>query len=479
MGYPRTYIASIIIAVLITGTFSVPQRANAIFGVGDTVFEIGSIDTVIQTMGDKIATGYASVSSFATAALQQKELVGDGVANAALNVVRNALVKSVLDWAKGGFNGKPAFVQNLNATLDAIADGVADSFIRGSGLSALCSPFALQVKGALALNYKNQRTGTQIQRCTFDTLGKNIKDFGKSVDRAKQMTFADFFTYTTNPVNSPQGAYLDAQAKLEVAITNKKGEKLKLLDFGKGFLSKEECMPIEGQDGEFNCQIITPGDTISASINKSLGLGQDALVSADEINEFVSAAISTAMQSVLTKGLAAYNSNSAPSGNYGYAQADIAYTSAAPAMINRILPTQQIAIDQLANAQTDIETTCYTRPTPVDQFNEPVVWTEEQYAADRLKQLQDKGVYDLLLKTIIKSGDAQRGYNELVKMLVRAQNATTSSESIAITQELLDLTDKPYIYVHNQESGMYLTDVQSQVSSKCSRFDFGGGGGGD
>lgn len=468
----RTYIAYFMMVAVLTTAFSVPQRSHAI-----PAAIVADPWTLIQTIAVKVGNELTNVGSAASVGLAKKELVLDGIASAAFGVLRKALVNSVLDWAKGGFDGKPAFVQNLNDTLDALADKTASDFIQGSALSALCSPFALQVKGALALNYKDQRgAGTQIRRCTFDTISKNINNFGKSVDKAKEMTFADLFNYTSNPVNSPQGAYLDARAKMEIAIINKKGEKIKLLEFGDGFLSKEECFPTDETGANFKCQVVTPGDTISASINKSLGLGADALVNADEINEFVSAAIGTVMQNVLSKGLSGYNPSTAPSGEYGYAASDIEYTSNSGAIIEGILPTQQTAIDQLVNAQTDIETTCYVRPNPADEFGESTTWTDEQYAADRLKQLQDKGVYELLLQTIIKVGDAQRGYDELGKLLVRARNAVTSAESIAVTQEVSNLTNKSYIYTDNERSGAILADVQSQVSSKCGRFDFGGGG---
>jgi hypothetical protein len=68
------------------------------------------------------------------------------------------ITRSVVNWINSGFNGQPSFVQNFNQYFANVADQAAGEFIKGSALSFLCSPFASQIKIAIAQSYANRNT---------------------------------------------------------------------------------------------------------------------------------------------------------------------------------------------------------------------------------------------------------------------------------------------------------------------------------
>src|SRR3989338_4139180 len=160
-----------------------------------------AFDTIINTIGN----GLDAVTSYASMSLAQKEIIWDGVASGLFEIARKALVQSIIDWIRTGFQGSPAFVQNLKGYFEGIGDEIAAEFITGVGLDALCSPFALDIRAALILQFeKDRKNGEGVNKCTFKDLSKNIKNAGKGAQKA--FTSEDFFKVYSNPVNTPQGA---------------------------------------------------------------------------------------------------------------------------------------------------------------------------------------------------------------------------------------------------------------------------------
>jgi hypothetical protein len=142
------------------------------------------------------------------------------------------------------------------------------------------------VQIAVATQYQQGRDSEQsAPTCTLTGIIDNIEGFISGIDPGRGL--ADWLTITNTPQTyTPYGAVLSAQATARARLINAEGEEIKLLDYGSGFISQSVCEIIEGTDQE-NCQITTPGVTIANQLNKVLGVGQDILVEADEINEYI------------------------------------------------------------------------------------------------------------------------------------------------------------------------------------------------
>jgi len=271
-------------SVLVAGSISLvpltPKgevlQAEAIFGVGDIVF-------------DPQNAVFNTISSIATDFLSVKELELDPIANALAKMVLKSMTQSIVTWINNGFQGSPAFVSDLKQFMLERADQVAGDFIYNNpDLNFLCSPFQLDVKIALAVNYQQQAHGGLNAQCTLSDVTDNVEGFlnGNFNDGG----WASWFEVTQNPVNTPTGAYLAAEAEMYARIVDEEGRQIRQLDWGNGFRPLKICDKVETPNGQqMNCHIGTPGVIIADQLSKSLGAGQDTLITADEIGEIVDA----------------------------------------------------------------------------------------------------------------------------------------------------------------------------------------------
>lgn len=240
--------------------------------------------------GTSAANAAANVANFA------RENVLDGLAWSIAKQVVSSMIRSLINWVNSGFQGSPAFVQDLKQHLLGILDQAAGQFIQSLGGIGefICSPFRLDVQAALSINYararSNMPSGPTEGMCTLTGIQSNIENFlSGTVDSMDQ-----WLQVTSNPQNTPLGAYLEAEARMNVALRNAAGQEVELLNFNQGFLSRRICEGINGQPSQEgqNCRITTPGQVIADRLNHALGAGQDALIEADEINELIGALLS-------------------------------------------------------------------------------------------------------------------------------------------------------------------------------------------
>jgi hypothetical protein len=206
-----------------------------------------------------------------------------------------AITAQTVEWINNGFDGKPAFVENFNEFFNKVADQAAGEFIQGSALSFLCSPFQAQVRIAIATSYA-QRNVAPAQTCT-------LSDVVDNVEGVVQGNFADggwpgLISFTSEPSNNPFGAYMTAQARLNNAVIAEVSTEEKKISPG-GYLAQEECDP----PGSDNCNIVTPGSTIEASLESTLQANLDSLQLADSVDAILSALQHQLMTKVLYEGL--------------------------------------------------------------------------------------------------------------------------------------------------------------------------------
>src|SRR6185369_9942155 len=103
-------------------------------------------------------------------------------------------------------NGQPSFVQNFNQYFANVADQAAGEFIKGSSLSFLCSPFAPQIKIAIAQRYANRNHAAT---CSLTKVTNNINGFLRGAWGAGG--WGGLLQLTTVPTNNPYGALAYAQ----------------------------------------------------------------------------------------------------------------------------------------------------------------------------------------------------------------------------------------------------------------------------
>ncbi len=291
----HTVASLLVIAVVTAAVYApIPQTNNVPQAHALAVAVVGGNGTIQET----ISAGANTLIAGFQDAFFIKEFTLDGIANGLAKMILKSMTQSILNWINSGFQGKPAFVTDLKQFMrDRIDQTVGEYIYNDPALNFLCSPFQLDVKIALATSYQQSAHdgfGSKAQ-CTLSQVTDNVEGFLNG--SFSEGGWNSWFELTQNPVNTPTGAYLAAESEMYARIIDEQGNTIKELDWGDGFLSFKVCGDTQNQK---NCDITTPGRVIADQINKSLGAGQDALISADEINEIISALFAQLAQMALT-----------------------------------------------------------------------------------------------------------------------------------------------------------------------------------
>ncbi|MES2213820.1 MAG: hypothetical protein V4465_00290 [Patescibacteria group bacterium] len=185
-------------------------KAKALFGIGD--FGV-TID--VKALLREIADGAAMI-------LAQK-MIDD-------------IVKSTITWANNGFNGNPAYITNPGRFFTNIADKAAGSFIQGSDLGFMCSPFQDTVRLSLALQY--YQPPEDLYQCSITGIKGNIENFYNDFSAGG---WDAWFSMTQTPTNNPYGAYLTAKVDLDSRIASAIDQAHNEANQNQGFLNLKEC----------------------------------------------------------------------------------------------------------------------------------------------------------------------------------------------------------------------------------------------
>lgn len=310
----------------------VPHPASNYSTVPEVNAQVAVIDTgnIVQTTATKISAGATAISSGATsvntAQLFTKEFILDGIAWGLAKSIISSMTASTVKWINSGFEGSPAFIQDLDGFLLNVADEVAGSYLQELGEigSFLCSPFQLDIQVALALEYQVAREQRPYEGCRVSETFENFESFieGNFLEGG----WEDWFTLTAQPEKyTGYGQKLSAENTFNQRLLRAQNSETEILRFGDGFLSHEVCEAVEGPNAyQERCRIVTPGQTISNSLNKALGSGQDSLIAADEIDEIIGALVGQLAVKAITGaagllGLSAntgYTSSGYSSGSY-------------------------------------------------------------------------------------------------------------------------------------------------------------------
>lgn len=256
------------------------------------------------------------VNTASNIAQEIKDKVLDPIAYHIAKTFISQMLRSTVIWINSGFKGSPAFIQDLDKFLLDTADLAAGEYIKSLGEvgSIICKPFRINIQLALKLKYQKAREGRRVDECRLSGIVDNIENFiDGTVSRDK--FWAQWIEVTSKPdTYTPYGQMLEAETGMNIYINGKKTTILQETSWGQGFLSKKVCEPVAVANAAAAgspasaptaapkevCKIVTPGETIAASLNKALGASTDSLVAADEINEVIGALIGQIANQALT-----------------------------------------------------------------------------------------------------------------------------------------------------------------------------------
>lgn len=369
------------------------------------------------------ASAAAAINTGATAAATgvntKKEIIGDPLAFAVKRVVIHSITKSTVNWINSGFNGSPAFVQDLQSEFLRIGDTVAtsyiDEFLQNDSIQN--NPFRDEIGQAVLSGYFSAtgRDGFYIQNpFTLDKVSSDPRafingDYKKGgLNAWRELVF--------NPGNNPlllRDAVSDAlHNKIGSAVDNRKSELVSgngynsfrgkcakrtsnyskdasssnVLSVSKGGVdssigkagtsafggggakdfskssSPSTSLSLTNTDNCLGFPILTPGALISHSANKFLAdNGLDQLIAADEVSEVVNALAAQLINQVLGSG--GLSGTSAPRAGGGRSYADrlgdpkeLTKDSSSLNMSTAFLTTISNQSDQLAEYRSNWQT---------------------------------------------------------------------------------------------------------------------------
>jgi len=259
-------------------------------------------------VGEKVIS--VPVLDFSAAKQRTSQNVIQCIVKSIAQAAIDQITRSIVTWINSGFNGQPSFVTNFNQYFANVADQAAGEFIKSSALSFLCSPFAPQIKIAIAQSYAN-RNSASAGSCSLSKVTNNINGFLKGNWGAGG--WGGLLQFTTMPANNPYGAYAYAQIGLNSQIARKQGEANRVLSPG-GFISVQKCdnVPTVNYGSgsiqpQKNCKVTTPGQVVQDSLKTSLDSSVNQLQVAQNIDEIIKALVNQLILKSLYGGLANAN----------------------------------------------------------------------------------------------------------------------------------------------------------------------------
>ena len=171
---------------------------------------------------------------------------------AAMALIQN-IVEATIKWIRSGFQGSPSYVGDPASLLTNTADqAIGEMIFRDPALRFLCSPFQLQVKIALGLQYSDF---SKKINCTLSGVTNNVTNAitGASIDingntiRYSNNKFItsggwdNFIQTTSQPQNNSTGASIIAKSELDARISDKQKAVTQELNWGQGAMSFKRC----------------------------------------------------------------------------------------------------------------------------------------------------------------------------------------------------------------------------------------------
>jgi len=304
---------------------------------------------------DILSTIQNTFTAISTASLEQKELIWDGLF---FDIAQQALEQMTTDmiaWVNSGFDGEPAFVTDLEKHLLGIQDAVAAEFIYGAGLGAVCTPFKIDLIGAIANQYRAQRNsgnsgGTSqpndAYSCTADKIpGGNQAAFLSGNFNAGG--WAMWFETVLNPEkNTPVGVKASADNDLRNAAAKAIAIEQTELDWAGGIKSQKVC------NGPLDCTIVTPGSLIKDQITAHLNIPINRLLQADEMNEVIGALFGNLANEAITgvNGLLGLGGNASFSANVYGTSGNLSYLDAVREERENTNNSAQVGSNQIESA---------------------------------------------------------------------------------------------------------------------------------
>lgn len=270
-----------------------------------------------------------------------KEDILDGIAWTVAKVAVQSMTRSIVNWINSGYQGEPAFSQNLNRDMRQMGDALANAFIAEAANAVLSSELiAPLAQNAVAAYYLLTSEDALAQRLKYTLADYTLDSAAYIRGDWSKGGLSGWYGLTFRPENDPRYAAFIIQENLFSKIDAQMQQTLAEFGAGNGFLSwRGECAQTAGgQAGNTAMQqciaqneaggpvqdcfalyggagaslsdadacvaydVLTPGSVVEQQLVENLGSGVRQLELADSINEIISAVVVQMVNQVLGGG---------------------------------------------------------------------------------------------------------------------------------------------------------------------------------
>lgn len=312
------------VAVCYVPTARTP-RAHAQWAVIDAAAVAHLAVINASTASSAVTNADTAVNTTASTYIMQ---VLNGLAWAAAKAAIQAMTRSIVNWINSGFEGSPAFAQNLRQNLLEVGDEVAGKLLHDLlNNEAIQSPFIDKVVRSVAAGY--------YLYTNRDSLGERLAYTLKSVVPEYDQEFVDgnfekggwtgWLALSQEPQNNPYGAQWLIGQTLGQELQTEAEARLEELSWGRGFLSwRGECKLTRSQqnagtghsqggstsgstqslsqtDDCVSYEIKTPGSVIETTLGITATSPLRQLEIADSVNEIVAALASQLVTQIISE----------------------------------------------------------------------------------------------------------------------------------------------------------------------------------
>jgi len=350
-----------------------------------------------------------------------------------------SMTRSMVNWINSGYDGSPAFSQNLNRDLrqlgDAVASGFLSDIITAGFDSGFISPLAMDVVAGYYLMTSEDDMLAQRLRYTLADHTQNSVAYmrGSWPDGGLSGWHALTFQCGNNPTCSSLVLRetlinrIDAHVKKQLADYNA----------GRGFLSwpgecKKEKTTLSDQKRCISADVLTPGSVVEQQLQQITGSDLSQLQLADSINEIIGAAVSQLVGQVLGPG--GLLGASQPS-NSGGGRAVNRGTPPAPAFDAQLFAGFRANVNADVQKAEQVGTSWQSIKAAATQANAVCTANLQDNSSNASRIAQISAISERADTAIARATDAGRILNTTIALIDRVETTTNTTVKATLAQQ--------------------------------------------
>jgi len=377
--------------------YTAAAELAAMISEGEGVVEVPVLDSAV--------VNELAIEKPAAASKETKSKILEALFKLLLELLRrrllNMLVDQIINWIQGA--GQPQFVSNWQGFLNEAFQAAVGDVVLQTDAAGICAPFKPYLRLSLL---PVPKFNTQVT-CTLDKIVSNINNF-----------YADFRNggwIAYNAAWQPQNNYYGVSLMTRDQIAAKTAQKTQAAQneamSGGGFLSIKRCKGggypitdfennnppanyVKDYNGNYctsdKMENITPGGVIGGMTTKAFGSDLDYILSAQELEQYITAIANAAINRMIKEGVAYVRGAPVDTTNYT--------TGFVTALTGINAQDKQIILNVYQNIINDRQAV---------QLNKQQSSSSTQQLVVVLKQLQQSGCPPLVSQSDIDNADSK------------------------------------------------------------------------